>query len=292
MADTVQAVPSELDISGDGTGGSFQKVYSQPNPANQTMRQGYTSYPLPKQLRDKIDPSQLIRILTISNSAAATTMIEAVNQRPLTFGSGSEWKTPPSPVSRLDLPDSVKAKIPFKVDWGNLADIATRDAFGTSTTSTLGTRRMWLGSQCMSVMVHLRFEAYNDANYEVYLPACKLLALPLPSRSKASAGGSDFFLIPPGPAAFPDNLIEKTWNAVTGNGSASALLEATGEQTTVRFGGIMTLKRVVVEDVQVTWDQRCDARGIPMAADLVIKFATQEILTKDAMYDAMLGVQT
>jgi hypothetical protein len=106
-----------------------------------------------------------------------------------------------------------------------------------------------------------------------------------------SVAGTDFFLIPPGPSPFPDRIIEKTINALSGDGKASDIISATGEQTTIRFGGIMTLERMVTTDARVTWDMRCDDRGIPLAADLQMDFQTNESLTKEALYDAMLGVQ-
>lgn len=275
----------------------FQKVYSGVNPTDvPTLRTSRTKFPLPKQLRDKIDGNQLIRITTVSSVNKEMVDIEAVSQKPLTFNSKGEWVKFPSLGSMVSgagrnaTPGSVLANYSkFAPGAEKVADMATRGVFGSSTTSTIGTRKMWQGSDPLRMSVSLRFEAINDANTEVLLPALKLLSLPLPSRSMSFLGGSDFFLVPPGPAPFPDNLVGKVMN-LRSLGDVKNLGKSTGEQTTVRFGGILTIRRVLVIDVSVKWDQRCDAVGTPLAADLDLIFESSEVMTKESLYEAMLGV--
>lgn len=273
--------------------GGFAKVYTEPQTRPASVRMTRTSYPLPDQLKARIDPNQLVRVRAMSETSNELVDIEAVLQKPLVVVTAATWRDFP-PLSSVGNAFGASPEQQSRASaLSGLVKEAAYAVSGVSMISTIGTRRRWTGSTPVRISVDLRFESWNDADEEVLLPAMKLLALPLPNRSGVSLGGVDFFLTPPGPAPYPANLLGKIANVV-GSGDVSKLKDiakSTGEQVTIKFGGVMTMRRCVIVESGVTWDTRCDARGIPLAANVRLVTETFEIMTKESLQEAMLGIE-
>lgn len=261
---------------------TFSKVYKDGTEKVKTtmaVSSKYFRYRPPSEVLGKINPNQLVGITTKSENKDVV-IIESVLQRPISFRTSSKW-----------------GPLPTLQDFG-MKDIPNMDAidaglmavFGTSTQSTVNSRRMWKGTSPLNIQIDLRFEAFEDPLLEVVAPTVRLMGLTLPMRSAISIGKMDFFLVPPGPAPFPNAVMEKAMNIASGKAGVAELAKSSGEETTIRIGGTMQFERVVLEGANVTWDQRCDANGRPLGSNVSLTFTTWEILTREALNEAVLKV--
>jgi hypothetical protein len=143
----------------------------------------------------------------------------------------------------------------------NAAESAAQ-IFGKSLKTTWSTRRMWKGTEPVSLTLSLKFEAMDDAFNEVVAPCMKLQSMSLPSDT-----GMAGFLAPPGPSPF--KLGKSGINK--------------GEEITIYIGMYLIFKSVIIKDVQITMGNKIDKSGNPISAQAFVTFQTYEILTKQAL---------
>jgi len=151
--------------------------------------------------------------------------------------------------------------------------IKTADAFlqatiNKSAITTALTRRKWSGSAPLKLSLKLKFEAINDIQSEVLQPCMILQQLTLPRGGIAGIG-----LVPPGPSPYKIG------------GASSQNWTDRGEHLSVDIGGFLVLDSVIVENVQVKYENRMSSDG-PIGADVTLTMSSYEMLTKEGLAKA------
>lgn len=174
---------------------------------------------------------------------------------------------------------------------------------GGSLVSKISSRRMWRGTDPISMDVKLRFEAVSDPIAEVICPCIMVLQL-------ASPGGASFnkesilnsgelseegiksfkkeltgaaastieavigqILLPPGPSPF--------WHKEDENGKVIF-----GDRITIKIGNFLSFNNVIISKADVALDSKIHRSGNPISATASITFETYEVLTKDDVNSA------
>lgn len=191
--------------------------------------------------------------------------------------------------SKLVVNAWLQEKFAFRVasDWTNVASMGDfgvigdifRLGTGKTLTTTLTSRRKWIGSTPIEMSFKLKFEAENDIMLEVMKPCFSLQALALPSKGITK----DWFLTPPGPNPFYlDNGVAQSVKLPGGVQPFGP-----GEEISINIGGFIVFKSVIVKDVNVVFENRMGEVG-PIGASAEILLQTYEMLTREDLADAYL----
>lgn len=171
---------------------------------------------------------------------------------------------------------------------------------GTVAKNMAMTRRKWIGSSPLSISLKLRFRAYDDAQKEVVQAVHALQDMALPKEAESmnlqnvSGGRTNIipgFLIPPGPNeqyANPRNASLKSTEA-KGNERINQTLGGAGDVISIdMFAGGFYLDMIVIRSVEATFDPKMTTNG-PVAAEVILKIESYEILTKQKLDNAYSG---
>jgi hypothetical protein len=151
---------------------------------------------------------------------------------------------------------------------GNLAELTAQAFFNTSLQNAALSRRIWRGTDPLSLTLNLRFEEEYSSTVEV-MQACEALqAMCLPGSSSSTGLG---LLIPPGPSPF-------VLDATTA-GKASDLIA-------VYVGRALSFTNVIIKQVDVSYQTRMGTDGFFKAAKVAVTFETYEIVTKNRLRSA------
>ncbi len=211
--------------------------------------------------------------------------------------------------------------VPFVPQRLQATALAIAQAFGRSAVTRLGSRRMWTGTQPISMQLHLLYNAFESAWDDVVVPCQKLMQLVMPSVAGEGAHLKQF-LIPPGPLPFAGTAeAVRNWlssdaakefqDSLVGEGAVGKGIEKLkdrfmnwasawehldkleGERISVQIGNFIAFPSVIVKEVNPVFDARMDEFGCPVSAKVDITFETYEMLTKGELANAfVLGSTT
>lgn len=160
----------------------------------------------------------------------------------------------------------------------------TQLALGKALYTKWMTRRIWVGTSPLQMTMNLLFVSINNTKLNVMYPCMILQQLVLPSADKnAPVTG---LLSPPGPSPF---YLGEEESPLTLPPSIREHITKHSEFITVSIGDFLRFEKVIVQDVNVTFDSRMSVDGFPISASVDVVFQTYEILTKETLQDAYLG---
>ena len=234
-------------------------------------------------------------LISLSSTAytpdgTAVTVVTAKMQEALSMRVGSEWK-PFLPTGKLT--DAVNS----------IMQVATGKAAVASVTS----RRLWSGSQPLTMTCNFQFEAITDAKKDVILPCIYLMQLASPSNTGGKIPGlsSVPLLSPPGPSPFI--VDEATVRSAVGlvNKALPKKFEldaddvagkitkfvSKGDNITIKYGKFATFKQVILSAVDITFANKLTKEGLPVSGKASVTFETYEIVTKEGFDDIFRQVE-
>jgi len=229
-----------------------------------------------ERILSKVAPEYQVRILArrIETGGGGPVLIDlvAILQEEITLGTESNWHS------------FIPSKYEPQSEWQAIAS-----AVGLSLITRWTSRRVWMGTEPISISMKLRFEADEDAYDEVVVPCLSLKKLCLPTQGpevkipvvgKAASVISTNVLWPPGP------------NPLIRGGVAGW---AGGENIEIQVGlgpkPFLYFESVIVKRVNVTYANRFTPEGYPVSASVDIQFQTYAVLTKDELDNVFSGVR-
>lgn len=203
-------------------------------------------------------------IVTIQN--ASNWVVKAILQEGLSFSTSSKWEPFISPS--------------FSESANMIGQL-----FHVSLVPRWASRRIWKGTEPLTIQLKLKFEAINNAWSEVVRPCKRLQQMVLPSTLQ----GKIPLIVPPGPwpFSFNDDII-KNYSA-SHIGAEFNTFFGVGDVIMIRIGRLIRFSNVIVSEVQVNMAPKLTVDGHPISSDVIITFQTYEIMTKDAMEDAYMS---
>lgn len=195
----------------------------------------------------KVPTNQLCSIISSGdlNNPDGINVITAIMEKPFSMSTSSNWQ------SLIGVPTDVQNQIATSLSGGKLSGY-----------SIYSTRRIWAGSEPISLNLSLKFYAVHNTFIEVVSPCIRLQRLSLPSYQ----AGNLSLLTPPGPN--PYNL------------SATTPTVVLGDNIEIYVGGFLYFNPVIVKRVSVEWDNKYDSSGYPLGATVQVEFQTYQIMTK------------
>lgn len=197
----------------------------------------------------KVPEQYIITIVSTTSKVA----IRAVLQDKFSIKTGSRWQT---------FIDAIRSN-PI-VEAG---EFGAQAFFGKSLQNAMMSRRIWRGTDPLTLSLHLKFEEEYSSKSEVVDPCRYLQQITLPGES-VDLGN---LLIPPGPSPFK-----------IGNEQSVQLSQAS-DLISVYVGRFLSFRNVIVKDVTTTYSNRYGSDGNPKSAEVEIVFETYEIVTKPRM---------
>jgi len=226
-----------------------------------------------KRLLDKVAPEYQVRILArrIEVGGGGPVLIDliALLQDEINLLTESNWQS------------FIPSKYEARPEWQAIAS-----AVGVSLITRWTSRRVWMGTDPISISMKLRFEADENAYYEVVIPCLSLKKLCLPTQgpqadSKAGNVVTSNILFPPG----PNPLIREGIGGWAG-----------GENIEIQIGlgpkPFLYFNSVIVKRVNVTYANRFTSEGYPVSALADITFQTYTVLTKEDLDGVFSGMRT
>lgn len=213
---------------------------------------------IPEGIKQGISSQYIVTILNESDAGGMKrepVQIDAMLQEKFVMETHSHWKS-----------------IGQMFGFGQNADtlgLVFQGLSGQAFNFSMSTRRIWQGTDPLSLRLKLRLEAFQDQVMEVTAPCARLQAMALPSESKA--GG--IFLTPPGPNPF--------YLRSVGIGPGE-------DKISIIIGSWLIFSPVIIKRVQVTYESRMGYNG-PIGADVDIEFETYQMLTKNDLQTAYRG---
>lgn len=139
-----------------------------------------------------------------------------------------------------------------------VADIISQFSIGSSLQNAVTSRRIWKGTEPLSMQLNMRFEEEYSSKTEV-MEACEALqCMCLPGEDTRG------LLIPPGPSPFKNDFIEV----------------ANKELIAIYIGTCLSFTNVIIKDVVVSFQTRMGVDGFFKAAKVTLFFELYEITTK------------
>jgi hypothetical protein len=225
-----------------------------------------------KRLLDKVAPEYQVRILArkmeIGGGPVLIDLI-ALLQDEISLSTESNWQS------------FIPSKYEAQPEWQAIAS-----AVGASLITRWTSRRVWMGTDPVSISMKLRFEADENAYYEVVIPCLSLKKLCLPTQgpqvdSKVRNVVTSNVLFPPG----PNPLIRGGIGGWAG-----------GENIEIQIGlgprPFLYFNSVIVKRVNVTYADRFTSEGYPVSALADITFQTYTVLTKEDLDGVFSGMRT
>lgn len=198
-------------------------------------------------------PEEYIVTILSAQSAPGGTgpiVVRGILQEEVTIFTGSKWES---------FIDSIRGNT-----WGNIAELAGQAFFNVSLQTAVTSRRVWRGTEPLSLTLNLRFEEEYNSNIEV-MQACEALqCMVLPGEDENALG----LLIPPGPSPFINGIGLKTRSK---------------EFISVYIGGALSFVNVIIKSVSVSYQVRMGTDGFFKAAKVSIVFETYEVITKNRL---------
>jgi hypothetical protein len=227
---------------------------------------------------DPVPEEYLCRITSKRNQATVVALL----QESVSLHVESQWGPALS-----DMISSVANKIVEAGSGGRLSAV-------TRATS----RRMWLGTQPITITLRLKFQAIKDAVREVVEPARLLQCMALPSgpRSGDEAEGKYGwisgiqkqipFLAPPGPN--PYSITDILNNQTITKSEQFKHLEGLigGDQIMVEIGRFLTFSNVIVKSATPVFPIAFTPEGNPVRSEVSVTFQTYEMMTVEDLNDA------
>lgn len=213
---------------------------------------------LPEQSED-VPPEHKIEIIDRkADSQESLFVIYAVLQDETSLSVESEWEP----------------FLPIEQGLTNLVNVATQAVAHKALVTRFSTRRIWKGTQPISITLRMKFEAISDPENDVILPTMRLQQLALPSVGNVKFAGITP-VTPPGPSPFKLPI--------------QGAPEDRGEEITIKIGRFLTFSSVIVKSASVTYATRVDKQGRPLSAKADMVFQTYEIYTKEQLRDSYYG---
>lgn len=180
--------------------------------------------------------------------------VRAILQDSISIRTGSKWE------SFIDVVRSSNIGSAFELGAQLLAGVSLQNA--------MTSRRIWRGTEPLSLTLNLRFEEEYDSKREV-MEACEALqCMCLPGE------GALGLLIPPGPSPFINDKVQ------IGNQQ---------ELIAVYVGKVLSFTNVIIKDVQVEYQNKMGTDGLFKAAKVSVVFETYEIVTKNRLRSSSPG---
>lgn len=203
-------------------------------------------------------------IVRITSEQCGT--VEAILQEKISFGMKSTW-------------DSVTPTA-----LGDLANTFTQFFGEKAAVNTLMSRRMWKGSEPITISMSLQFWAASSAQKEVLDPIKTLMKMAAPSKGKALNKwlGSDINLLdPPGPSPFTSESVLRTQtNKMRGANIDKQDLKG-GDFISISIGKYLRFDNVILNEPQITIENKVTRGGLPIRGEAVVTFQTYTIYTKE-----------
>ena len=199
----------------------------------------------------------------------------ALLQEPFSMKVDSEWK-----------PFLNTAGLPA---WTNLLSQAI---FNVSLVNRYTSRRVWMGTTPISMMLRLKFEAVSDPVREVIEPCKRLQKMVLPFAPEGEFKG--IFLGPPGPGglALAGTFLEKRVNNINSlSERVKKKIKNPGDQITIYVGQLLKFRSVIFENCSVSFDKRFTREGYPIGAKVDIQFSTYEVFDDKKLEEAYSGAR-
>jgi hypothetical protein len=145
---------------------------------------------------------------------------------------------------------------------GNVLELGAQALTNRSLQNAVTSRRIWRGTDPLSLTLNLRFEEEYNSKTEV-MEACEALqCMCAPGEDKQTLG----LLIPPGPSPFKNDV-----------------LDSSKELIAVYVGRVLAFTNVIIKDIQVGYQVRMGTDGLFKAAKVSVVFETYEIVTKNRL---------
>ena len=205
----------------------------------------------------KAPVTQIVTIVSSkdANNPDNINVIRGLLDKPFSLSTSSNWDVfNPVPSQLSGFGDAINAGV--QAGTGLLNGGNTY-----SSVSIYSTRRVWKGSDPLSLTLDINFYAVNDAYKEVLSPCMRLERLALPSYD-----GLVPFLQPPGPNPF-------SFNVQSGQATGGDIIE-------IYVGTLLYFGSVIVKRCTVTFDNKYDVNGYPLKASVQIDFETFQVATK------------
>lgn len=200
--------------------------------------------------------------------------VRAILQDEVSFQVSSEWGS------------MIPSKIARGINKENLARVGA--LFKVNIMSRFASRRVWVSTTPIAMVMKLIFESEDDALNDVVMPCKVLQGMALPGEGFGSIGKlfnketkRGGFLIPPGPSPYGIDFKAE----VAGKNVAFSFGQ--DERIDIYVGTFLNFGNVIIKSVNVTYDSRMEERGFPISARVDIVFESYEIVTKfgiDDMY--------
>lgn len=193
---------------------------------------------------------------------------------------------------------------PFTGVGSNLAGLNEVTALaGTTVFNQFISRRIWNGTQPLSLSVPLKFIAKSNPLTEVLIPSIMLMQMALPSLpiketlSGFHNGGvsekivntiNQFLLRPPGPNPLAQSFLANSLEAAVSDFNKAfdtqlAFNIPEGDLITIKIGNFTEFKSVIIKDVVVDFPKKMASNGMPIESSVQLEFETFEIQTKEDM---------
>ena len=247
----------------------------------QPSNQGITEYGYINPDGRALPIDYLMRITSIRNKCTIVSPI----QDPIRLRTTSKWD----------------AFVPTSALGNVLAQTIT--AGRRSLITKASSRRIWMGSSPMQLLLHLQFQAVKDSFMEVTEPIRLLQSMALPSDPSngkgfdvqgfvnstmdfnvagvASALASVPMLIPPGPTPFSAESILNLEGYKTVNDTVEGLKG--GDVLIVEWGRLLTFYNVIIQEVVASPANMIDPSGNPVKASVDVTFETWEMMTVEGL---------
>ena len=199
--------------------------------------------------------NQLVRIISsqdLQNPDGVNEII-ALLDRPFSMSSSSDWKALVGTSTQLD-------EILQAVSKNQISGVSVYSA-----------RRIWTGSDPLSLNLNLKFYAVNNSYNEVLSPCIRLQRMALPSYTP----GNLSLLTPPGPSPY-------NWTAATASNT-------TGDYIQIYIAGFLLFDPVIIKRVTVEFENKYDINGYPMGANVQVEFQTYQVMSKADISKSIQG---
>lgn len=201
---------------------------------------GYTGFDVPEEY-----------IVTLISSYS-NKVVRAILQDQVRINTSSKWETFIDILRQNDI--------------ANVAELAAQLSIKRSLQNAMTSRRIWRGTDPLSLTLTLKFQEEYNAIVEV-MEACETLqSMVLPGEGSSSELGS---LIPPGPSPF---LLGTEENS-----------QKESDLIAVYVGKFLGFTNVIMKSVEVIFDSRIGQDGLPKSAVVNVVFETYEIVTKNRL---------
>lgn len=130
------------------------------------------------------------------------------------------------------------------------------------------TRQIWSGTSPLEFSFTFLFDAQTSGYNDVWVPACKLASMVLPTSKDASIIGT--VLLSPGPTR-----INRTFNAVT-----------------LQIGKMLTITDGILTSAQPQFDTRLTADGYPQSAEVEVTIRSAVTYSRDQFLQFATGSKT